>query len=251
MLLVAFVALDPDSSPPTPADVASAWQQTWPEEAPLAEVQGDDGALTLSFMDAFGMVGYIPQPLPWSDLEGPARCAWHWPEAVDILEQHAGHVIVSVRTTDESSIRCAIRLTLLTAAICVAMKKASAVYWPSGTCVSSAATFVELARAMSPESFPLLAWVEFRVFSNNDGSRWSVFTTGLQPLGLMEIEVRDAAGNPAELVEKVMDIAGYLTQAGLVLGDGDTVGASDDEKLHIHHVPSAWEREGNVLWVEV
>lgn len=251
MLHLAFVTLGADSGPMTPEAVAAAWQRAWPSEEPLEELQGSDGALTFSFMGAMGMIGHMPRPIPWSDLEGPASCAWHWPEAVSVLRDHASHLIVGVRVADDSPMNCAIRLTLLTAAICAAAPSATAVYWPSGTCVSSAPRFIELAREMRPDSLPLLAWVEFRVFPNDDRSRWSVFTTGLKPLGLMEIEVRDAQGSPSVLVEKVLDMADYLSQVGLVLKDGDTIGTTADEKLSIHHVPSAWERAEIVLWIEM
>ena len=251
MLHVAFVTLGADPGPMTPEAVSAAWQRAWPSEEPLENVQGDDGALTFSFMGALGMIGYVPRPLPWSDLEGPARCAWHWPEAAGVLREHASHLIVGVKVTDDSPVNCAIRLTLLVAAVCEGVPTATAVYWPSGTCVSPAARFIELAREMRPDSLPLLAWVEFRVFPNDDQSGWSVFTTGLRPLGLMEIEVRDASGGPTALLEKVIDIAGYLTQAGAILKDGDTIGTTADEKLLIHHAPSVWERDEVVLWIEM
>jgi hypothetical protein len=251
VLQLAFVTMGADAQPLTASALADAWRRTWPHEAPLEELEDDDGTLSCAFMDALGMIGYMPGPIPWSDLEGPASCAWHWPEATSVLEAHRAHFIVTVRGEETSPKLQAIRLTLLTAAVCAAAPSATAVYWASGTAVTPADRFVGLAQEMTPDSLPTLAWIEFRVFPNEGRSRWSVFTTGLEALGLMEVEVRNAKGEPSDLVDKVMNVAGYLLDAGLVLKDGDTIGNGADEKLRVHHVRSAWERDSTVLWIEM
>lgn len=231
--------------------LAQGWAATWPREAPLAQLQGADGALTFDFMGGLGFVGYMPAPVPWSELEGPATCAWHWPDAVSVLRAHKTHLVVGVSAEEESPKARAIRLTLLTAAVCTAMPAATAVYWASGTTISPADRFLELAKEMSPGALPLLSWVEFRTFPGNVSGTFNVFTTGLEALGLMEIEVRDAARPPAQLLERVMDVAAYLLESGPVLKDGDTIGTSATERLRIHHAPSKWDREGAVLWIEL
>lgn len=235
----------------TPAVLAQGWAATWPKEAPLAELLGADGALTFDFMGGLGFVGYMPTPVPWSDFEGPATCAWHWPDAVGVLRAHEAHLVVGVSAEGEAPKARAIRLTLLTTAVCASMPSATAVYWGSGTTVSPADRFVELAKEMSPEALPLLSWVEFRTFPGSVRGTCNVFTTGLEALGLMEIEVRDAPHPPARVLERVMDVAAYLLESGPVLKDGDTIGTSATERLRIHHAPSQWDRDQTVLWIEL
>ena len=251
MVQLAFVTLGRGAGPLTAAAVSDTWRRTWPNEAPLEQITGTEGSLAFPFMGGTGMVGYMPAPVPWKDLEGPAQCAWHWPQAVEVLKVHQSHLIVGIAGKAGPPKFQAIKLTLLTAAVCAATRAASGVYWGGSTSVSPADRFIHLAREMTPDSLPLLSWVEFRVFPSDQRSCWSVFTTGLEALGLMEIEVRDARGSPDELVGLVMDIAGYLTQPGVNLKNGDTIGLSAEQKLRAHHVPSAWARAGNVLWIEM
>jgi hypothetical protein len=276
MVQIAFVTMDDGGPAVTPSMLEKAWRKIWPDEEPLSLDGCQAPALAFPFMGGTGMVGFMPGPVPWSDLEGPARCAWHWKDATKILKAHRCHLIVGVSDGDEPEggdqkakqpaakkrrrqsadshrqlLDQSIRLTLLTAAVCAAAQRASGVYWSAGTAVTPAETFVKLAQEMTPESFPLHAWIEFRIFPDDEGKRWSVFTTGLAALGLMEIEVRDVLGEPPDLVTRVMDVAQYLVQEGPVLKDGDTLGSSEEEKLLIHHVRSKWDREGPVLWIEM
>lgn len=251
MLMVAFVMMGPDAEPVTPVTLADAWHRIWPKEEPLDVGEGDNGAMAFPFMDATGMVGHMPVPVPWGDLEGPAMCAWHWPDAVNVLRGHTSHLVVGVSGEETNPKNHAIRLTLLTAAVCAAAPSATAVYWGSGTSVSPADRFIQLAQEMTPDSLPLLSWVEFRVIPNESGTAWSVITTGLKAIGLMEIEVREAVGEPLDLVDRVMNIAAYMADVGPILKDGDTVGTSADETLLIHHAHSIWERDETVLWIEM
>ncbi|MCA9620349.1 MAG: DUF4261 domain-containing protein [Myxococcales bacterium] len=249
---IAFVTMGPGAAPLDAESLSRAWSRLWPNEEPLADLQGDRGALTFSFMGGGGMLGFMPAPVPWSDLEGPAACAWHWREATEVLRAHEAHLVVGVMGGDEGpSLADSIRLTLLIAAVCEASPATTGVYWGEGTAVSPADRFVELAREMAPDDYPLLAWVEFRVFPADEGTRWSVFTTGLRALGFMEIEVRAVKGDPSDILETVLDIAGYVVHSNAVLKDGDTIGTSAEQKLRIRHVPSEWEREGPVVWIDM
>lgn len=250
-MLVAFVLLGAGAQPVTGLALSRAWAQTWPGEQPLHIDSSDGDALAFDVMGATGFVSHMPAPVPWGDVEGPAACAWHWPEAVSVLKLHASHLVVGVSGQHLEPKSEASLLTLLAAAVCTATPHALGVYWGAGTSVTSAEQFIELAYEMTPESLPLIAWVEFRVFPGDRSRGWNVFTTGLGALGLMEIEVRDVQGDPSALLDKVMNIADYLTQAGPLLKDGDTIGSSPSEKMRVHHASSAWNRPGNVLWVEM
>lgn len=251
MSQVAFVMLGPDASPVTPGMLAEAWRRLWPNEEPLELPSGNDGSMEFSFMGVTGVIGYMPVPLPWAELEELADSAWHWPEAVTVLKSHQCHVVVGVIGEETAPRGRSMRLTWLTAAVCAAMPSAVAVYWGSGASVSSADKFVQLAQEMTEDTLPLLAWVGFRIVPNDTGTRWSVFTTGLKALGVMEIEVRDAKGEPLDVVDKVLELAGLVASSDLILRDGATIGTDRKESLRIHHVPSTWHRDETVLWVEM
>ncbi|MCB9689055.1 MAG: DUF4261 domain-containing protein [Alphaproteobacteria bacterium] len=233
MPLIAFVTLPPDARAPSREELHAAWARLWPRDPPPAELD---------------VIAHIPAPVPWSDLEGPTGCAWHWPQAAEVVRAHASHLIVAVADADPD-VKSAVQLTRLVAAAIEACPAATAVYWGAGTTVSPADRFLATARDMTPDELPLLSWIEFRVFGD-DGAT-SLFTTGLAPLGLMEIEIRASKRDAEHLIERAYDFAHYQALRGRVLRHGDTIGASADERIAIRHAPSAWDRPGQVLTLDL
>ena len=78
-----------------------------------------------------------------------------------------------------------------------------------------------------------------------------VSPTAASHQGGMEIEIRGSATQPEELIDRVYGFAHYQASHGPVLEDGDTIGASADERITIRHVPSAWDRPGPVLQLDL
>ncbi len=50
--------------------------------------------------------------------------------------------------------------------------------------------------------------------------------------------------------ERLVDLAGYLVENGPVIGDGDTVGRDEDEKIRVVYAESAFGKEGEVMRLE-
>lgn len=233
MPLIAFVTLPPAARAPSRDELRAAWSRLWPQQALPAE------------LDA---VTHVAAPVPWSDLEGPASSAWHWPEASEVVRDHRSHLLVAVPDATPD-VKSAVRLTHLVAAAIEACPAATAVYWGAGTAVSPADRFLATARDMRHDELPLLSWIEFRIFG--DEGRTSLFTTGLAPLGLMEIEIRRSGRDADHLIERAYDFAHYQALRGRVLRHGDTIGASADERIAVRHAPSAWDRPGNVIHLDL
>ncbi len=247
--LLAFVTLDDDTAVLSAEALGASWSRLWPERAPL-EVSEGERALGVRSGALEGGVTLIATALPWAELEGPATCAWHWPEAEAVLSRHAAHLVVVLRApADVSSARL---LTQLTAAVVAATPSATGVLWSASTAVAPAGRFVDAARRMVAGALPVLEWIELRVFPDPDApGRWCLFTTGLKPLGLMEVEVRGSSTAPRELIQQVFDIAHYQLVEGAVLAEGHLLGPEDAERVLVLHAPSAWERAGTVLSLQL
>ena len=249
--LICFVPLDAPKTPDA-ALIRSAWAELFAHTGLELETIEDEGAsdgdvVFFGLGDEQAVVAHMPGPIPWTDLEGPCATAWHWPEATETLKGHGAHFIVTIMGGGGAPLARRLMLTALAAAT-VKASEALAVYWGEGTLVQSAEVFVGSAGEMSPERLPIHLWVELRVFRDEDG--FYVYTTGLRPLGAMEIEIRASQQEPQELIDFVYNVGHYLAQNGPVIQDGDTVGGSGDQKIRAHHVPSAWEREGPVLQID-
>jgi hypothetical protein len=249
MPLIAFITVDPKGSAPSAEAVRATWAELWPDQPPLPPIEAGDGPMVFKLGDEMCAVSWMPGPIPWSDLHGPAACAWHWPEAEEALKSHTAHLVIAVLDA-EPDVDTAKRLTRLTAATLATTPYATGVYWAAGAAVSPAPRFVNMARGMDQGELPILTWLELRVFQDTAGA-WCVFTTGLGPLGLMEIEVSGSSTDPRELLDRVLGFSNYQAENGPVLLDGHTIGASAEERITVRHGPSAWDRPGPVLHLDL
>ena len=195
------------------------------------------------------MVAKMGFPVPWDDLEGPSRTSWWWENADHDLRSHVDHIVVSITDDGSDKLDTALQLTHLVAAV-LETTPAIGVYWGSGTLVMQKDWFLDLAREASREAPPIMLWVDARVVPNRDDS-WTVFTTGLEAFGLMEIESENARGEAKEIWALVQDIGAYLLAQGPVIKDGDTVGPDETNKIRVRFARSIFpERKGQVYRLE-
>ena len=121
------------------------------------EVKLDYAGATLSAFEVDGepsMVGLMPAPIPWSQLEGPCATAWWWPEATSICKPCPAHFVVTTRSTRGDVFDANLRLTAIVAAL-ARVSRAPAVYWGAGTVVRSAEDFSEQAETATRALMPL------------------------------------------------------------------------------------------------
>ena len=187
--------------------------------------------------DYFGAMALVDQPVPWSELDGPAHTAWYWPQAADALRPHAGHIILTLTSDERDPIDLARALTLCAAATAQSLG-ALGIFWAPGTLVHDPLAFRAQAEQMQPDWLPLYLWIDFRINQESDMA-YSLFTTGMAALGFMEIEIPTlVTDEPKLLVDQAYHVAHYLLEKGPVLKDGDTIGMSPTVRLTVHHEPS-------------
>ena len=233
--LVAIVALRDDVLPDE-AKLIRQLRDSWPAVPAIDNIERCDDVMSFDLGGDTVAVSLMPQPVPWPDLEGPCREAWYWPEAARALRDHRSHVLVVLVPKASRRIDAALSLTRVVAAV-TASAQAAGVLWGGGGLVHSPQAFVEGARKVGRESLPLQLWVAFGVHREEDGTH-SLYTSGLEEFGHMEIEVAHSRQDPRALIDRVFNVALYVLDKGAVLQDGETIGASEEEKIEISHVPS-------------
>lgn len=212
----------------------------------------DHAGATMMAVDVEGepsMVGLIPAPVPWSQLEGPCATAWWWPETTETCRASTAHYLVTTQAADGDVLAANLRLTAIVAAI-VRATQAPAVYWGAGTVVRSGEDFVEQAASATRALLPLGLWVDFRVVPLPDGDLFFA-TTGMKALGHMELESIAPRAAADHVLGRLFNAAHYLCDHGPVLLDGQTFGLSAAEKIEISHRPSRWKRPGDVVFLEM
>jgi hypothetical protein len=206
-----------------------------------------DNTLSFSIGASNVILGKMPAPIPWSDLEGPCATSILWPNALDALKEHKTHVIVVVRG-ELDPIALSTRLTQATASLLATSPTALGVYWSNATLVIPKDMFIKFAVDVLPHGPPLYIWVDFRVGKDeNKSSSSSGFTTGMVALGHKEFEAQNAAESPNELRDRFLALAGYVVENGPVINDGDTVGEDASERIGVVYSDSAFGHDGKVM----
>lgn len=213
------------------------------------EIDGpNDDMCRFVFDDESVTVMLLPSPYPLDELEGPMQTSLLWPQddPIERLRKHQTHLLIAFTGGQGDPIRRRLLLTAVTG-LAAGQQGVMAVYWPEATHLVYPPLFTELAAEIADsESLPLWLWLDLRVFLNDDGAS-GLFTTGMRPLGLMEIEVPRIEMQPRELREWVLDIVYYLVENGPVLNDGDTIGSGEEQSILVRHRPSQFGHEGNVI----
>ena len=213
-----------------------------------ANITNDGNVFSFNVGDEFIAISHMPGPYPAQDLEGPISTTWMWPSEppIESVKQHRTFLLIAGTAGTRDAIT---RRLIVTAATTLAAKQPGvmAVYWPESTLVHFPPVFVQMAETFTkPDGPPLYLWVDLRAFRNDDGTT-GLFTTGLAPLGHMEIEVPSVDMSPGDLREWLFNIMLYLIQKGPVLQHGQTIGMTAEHLVPITHGPSSFGRPGTVI----
>jgi hypothetical protein len=211
--------------------VRSFLAASWPDLPPATHFSEAGNTLSFDVGAAHIVLGRMPAPFPWADLQGPCATSVLWPDAPIVLKGHRAHVVVTV-SSDLGLIERAKLLTQVTAAAMATCPSALGVFWGNATLVVPKALFNEFAVQILPFTPPLHIWLDIRVAKNADGTS-SGFTTGMAALGHMEFETHNSTQAPPQLRERLLALAGYVLEKGPVISDGNTVGGDAGEKIRV------------------
>ncbi|MEM7164152.1 MAG: DUF4261 domain-containing protein [Planctomycetota bacterium] len=217
----------------------------------LVELQRDEERETIEVQVGTERALVAPKrpAMPWGLLERPCKNAWYWPEAIEVMQDHAWHMVVLLKESKSDPCEKSLLLTRLTAVLGEGLGYLG-VYWDSATMVHSAAAFSAAAKEMSTKELPANLWISFRIVENDDATH-TLFTTGLDALGHMEIEVPASTADPTTLEGWAYNVAHYLLKDGEKIEDGESVGRSDEEKVTVRHVPSMFDSARKVMFLEL
>lgn len=220
----------------------------WPNLPQFGDADKKDNTLAFSIGSTDVILGLMPGPIPWSDLEGPCSTSYLWPKATEALKHHKAHVIVTVNG-DLDPLALSSLLTKVTASVMSTSPVAIGVYWGNATLVIPKDMFIDFAVEIMPHGPPLHIWVDFRV-GLEDKKSSSGFTTGMAALGHMEFEAQRTPERPGDLRERLLALAGYVLENGPVIKDGDTVGEDASEKIRVTYSDSVFGHKGKIMRLE-
>lgn len=171
----------------------------------------------------------VPNPVPWSQLEGPCATAWYWPTAADALRDHRAHLVVTLIDEGGKATEKSMALTQLVAGL-ASQAGVEGVFWGPGRIVHPPGAFIEQAVQSTSNDLPLFLWVDFRVERGQERNS-RLYTTGMEALGFTELEAIDFPGEPQHLLEFCYNVAHYQLAEQKHLDDGDTIGLTDEVQV--------------------
>lgn len=214
-------------------------------ELEASATTGEGVTASFKLKNAELVLGNMPAPIPWPDLEGPCSTSVLWKDAAEQVGAHETHIIVTI-LSELNRIEQAILLTKATAAVLASSDAAIGVYWGNATLVVPKKIFVEFAGEVLPHGPPLDIWVDFRVGWQTSTTS-SGFTQGMEALGHMEMEAQDSPEKPSDLRQRLHGLARYLVQNGPVIRDGDTVGEDARERIRVVYSDSGFAPDKRVM----
>ena len=224
----------------------SALLKRIPSDIPVKDPQDKDDIISIDVGSGSALITLLPSPIPAGELQETCKYAWHWKEACEAVRDHKAHFLVVLINGPTNRLDAAVLQTHIVATV-IEASNAVAAYW--GTNLQSRDSFLKGSFGVSASQIPIMLWVSFRLSRETSGN-FSMSTKGLADFGLMELEAKDAPMPGADLFDLVTGVSQYLISRGPVIGDGDTVGQSANQRIKVRHMDSYWNEGQKVYRID-
>ncbi len=216
-------------------------------DSPQGEDPSDIFAVTVGEASIF--MAPIAAPVPDNEAEHHADGNYLWPNGRAEAAAHRSHIVVALTNSSLGAIDAALQVTRATR-ILVEQTNALGVYWGSGSVTNRADVFAALSDNMGVDLLPLNLWVRFQHYQET-ADAIGLYTLGMSQFGANEIEMTPSSWTPQRSADFAYDIAHYLLTSGATIRDGDTIGASDDERIRVRYKPSTLDATMTAYELEV
>lgn len=190
---------------------------------------------------------HMPAPVPHQEAEHAAENYFLWKDGPEIIAQHQSHVIVTSLGGGDVNDRV-IAATRAARAVLQA-GNGLGVYWGNGSVVNSTEIFLSMSEGIDRQSLPLYLFTRFQLFPGDQRGSIGLFTLGLEQFGFREIEVQNCTWQPGDMLEFVFNVAHYVITSGRAIGDGDTIGGSEEERITVRYELSVVDPQRTVMRV--
>src|SRR5215510_993672 len=234
---VTFVLLDRFVEPDMRV-VAAALRSRHPDmSVEVLDAPGKSGQRPMLICDGrMVVVISMPAPIPRDDAV-VNRALMTWPAAHATFDNHRAHLVVAPLGDSESTLSIARTITAVIGGLIATVPACVGVLW-NGQVAHPAERWLEMSRAaFAPyPNYPFTAWVGIHPFRYDSGI--GAVTSGLSWFIGREIEFEGGAVDLSNVVNKVAGLAVYLIERGTAIGDGDTCGGGETERMKVHHIIS-------------
>jgi len=197
----------------------------------VIDVQGNNDTLAFSADGEMIVLGTIDRPIPKEEIEGAAAYAYNWPAALDDLQNHTSHVLVTMMSGNTDIIeRCKIFTKVLHSIL--ATSNCIGIYQGTQTLLIPKLQFIERAEVLKDNNeIPVNLWVYIGLRSTEKGN--NAYTYGLNNFGKSEMEFINASLELDDLYELLYNTASYVLNSNITFKSGETLGYTAEQKIKI------------------
>lgn len=194
------------------------------------DFSGDKTSFAFKIDNELVAVGHMPVPIPNGDIEGTAKYSYNWETAVKDLATHKSHLIVTIMNGGQDQVK---RFKIFTKVICSLLRITNSigVYKGSQSLLIPKQAYLDIAKWMTEDSFPLNLWIYFGYRQTNNGN--SGYTYGLKEFGKYEMEIVNSKKTISEIEIFLFNMTHYVLEYDVTFKDGQSCGMSADEKIAI------------------
>lgn len=231
---------------PTPDVISAAARETFGETLPLRDGTQRDATVHFRCGEHLLFASLMPAPIPADELERPLATSWWWPRAVEAMADHSHHVVAGVIGENVDPVDARLHLTRLMTLL-IDQTDAVGVYWGDGALLHDPPVFQRLTAGISVANPPTALWVNIQVGPDMQAADagtpglFAGYTLGLDALGHLEVQTRQAAVPGEQMFHTIHDFAHYLVGARPAIADGDTIGAAEHERIIVRYRANVWD----------
>ena len=196
----------------------------------IGKASGDASATILTIDGETIAIGSMPVPIPYGDIEATAKYAYNWENAVGDIENHKGHLIVSILHGTDNQVK---RYKLFTSVICSLLRTNDAigVFKGNQSLLIPNDDYLSEAAGMSDDWYPLNLWIYFGMGKEQDKSFG--YTHGLKEFNKRELEILDSEKGLDDIRKFLYNMTHYILDYNVEFKDGQTCGLSETERIRI------------------
>lgn len=198
-------------------------------ELTICDFTGDDNSAVFKIEGEIVALAYMSAPIPWEDIQGTAQYAYNWQTAIEDLENHNGHAIVSIMSSQKSPKE---RFAILSKLLCSILSTSNAigVYQGSQTLLISKSEYLDNIEEIQ-QGTPLALWIYIGIRPSEQGN--SIYTYGLTEFAKQEMEVINSKLHIEELYNFISNISAYVINSNVTFKNGETLGYTEEQKIKI------------------
>jgi len=212
----------------------------------ITDFTGDDNSAVFKIEGEMVALAYMPAPIPWEDIQGSAQYAYNWQTAAQALENHNGHAIVSLMSSQKNQKE---RFTILSKLLCsiLCTSNSIGVYQGSQTLLIPKSQYLENIEEIK-QGTPLTLWIYIGIRPSEQGN--SIYTYGLSNFAKQEMEVINSKLQIEELYNFISNISAYVINSDVTFRNGETLGYTEEQKIKITSSKGQFT-EGQTLKLEM